>query len=60
MILQEEDLIKTPNLEAFMKLSVDERRRILTLQADEIAEDYESEAQSTEREQWQGGDIVES
>jgi len=54
MILQEEDLIKTPNLEArraFMKLSVDERRRILTLQADEIAEDYESEAQSTEREQ---------
>ena len=60
MTLQEEDLIKTPNLEAFMKLSVDERRRILTLQADEIAEDYESEAQSTEREQWQGGDIVES
>ncbi|PYS21905.1 MAG: hypothetical protein DMF72_15565 [Acidobacteria bacterium] len=62
MILQEEDLIKIPNLEArraFMKLSVDERCRILTLQADEIAEDYESEAQSTEREQWQGGDIVE-
>ena len=62
MILQEEDLIKTTNLEArraFLKLSVDQRRRILALQADEIAEDYESEGQSTEREQWQGGDIVE-
>jgi acyl-CoA reductase-like NAD-dependent aldehyde dehydrogenase len=62
MIFQEEDLIKTTNLEArraFMKLSVDERRRILALQADEIAEHYEGDAQSTEREQWQGGDIVE-
>ena len=62
MIFQEEDLIKTTNLEArraFMKLSVDERRRIMTLQADEIAEHYEGDAQSTEREQWQGGDILE-
>jgi hypothetical protein len=62
MILQEEDLIKTTNLEArraFMKLSVDERRRILALQADEIAEHYESETQSIERAQCQGGDIVE-
>jgi hypothetical protein len=62
MIFQEEDLIRTTNLEArraFMKLSVDERRRILALQTDEIAEHYESEAQSAEREQWQGGDIVE-
>ena len=62
MIFQEEDLIKTTNLEArraFMKLSVDERRRIMTLQADEIAEHYESDAQSIEREQWQGRDIVE-
>jgi hypothetical protein len=62
MILQEEDLIKPNNLEArraFMTLSVDERRRILAFQADKIAEHYESEQQSTEREQWQGGDIVE-
>jgi acyl-CoA reductase-like NAD-dependent aldehyde dehydrogenase len=62
MIFEEEDLLRTTNLEArraFMKLSVDERRRILALQADEIAEHYESEAQSAEREQWQGGDIVE-
>jgi len=34
-----------------MKLSVDERRRILALQAYEIAEHYKSEEQSTEREQ---------
>ena len=62
MIFEEEDLLRTTNLEArraFMKLSVDERRRILALQADKIAEHYESEAQSAEREQWQGGDIVE-
>jgi len=54
MILQEEDLTKPTNLEArraFMKLSVDERRRILALQAYEIAEHYKSEEQSTEREQ---------
>ena len=62
MVLQEEDLIRTPNLEArraFMKLSVNERRRALALQADELVEHYESEEPTEEREQWQGGDIVE-
>jgi hypothetical protein len=64
MITQEDELKKTETLtlEArrdFMKLSIAERREILTHQADQIAELYETEPESTEREQWQGGDIVE-
>jgi hypothetical protein len=44
---------------AFMKLPVKERRRILAEQAELMAEHYEDESLSREREAWQGGDIVE-
>lgn len=44
---------------AFMKLPVEERRRILAEQAELIAEHYEDESLRREREAWQGGDIVE-
>jgi len=43
---------------AFMKLPIEERRRILAEQAEQMAEHYESEASRKEREEWQGGDIV--
>ncbi|HKQ08191.1 MAG TPA: hypothetical protein VJ464_23905 [Blastocatellia bacterium] len=64
MISQEEflDLDMTPALarrRAFLKLPMDERRKILAQQADQIVEHYESELEQLAREPWQGGDIVE-
>jgi hypothetical protein len=44
---------------AFLRLPLEERRRILAQQADQIAEHYESELERDDREHWQGGDIVE-
>ena len=44
---------------AFMELPLEERRRILTEQAEHAARDYEEELATKERELWQGGDIVE-
>jgi hypothetical protein len=44
---------------AFLKLSLAERRRILSQQAEDAASHYESEQSIREREAWQGGDIVE-
>ncbi len=44
---------------AFMKLPLEERRRQLTKQAAVMAEHYESQSEISERQDWQGGDIVE-
>jgi hypothetical protein len=63
MISHEESLDTnlTPSLaqrRAFLKLPLDERRRILSQQADQIAQYYELESEQADREHWQGGDIV--
>ena len=44
---------------AFMKLPIEERRRILAEQAEAMVAHYELEENRRERELWQGGDIVE-
>jgi hypothetical protein len=44
---------------AFMKLPIEECRKRLLEQAARSAEYYEQEQAQKEREQWQGGDIVE-
>ena len=44
---------------AFLKLPLAERRRMLSRQAENAANQYESEQSVREREAWQGGDIVE-
>ena len=44
---------------AFMRLSIEERRRILAEQAEAMVDEYELESNRCERELWQGGDIVE-
>ena len=44
---------------AFLKLPIEERRRILAQQAEAVIADYELESNRQERELWQGGDIVE-
>ncbi len=44
---------------AYMTLSLEERRRMLAAQAERMAAYYEQESEQSEREAWQGGDIVE-
>ena len=44
---------------AYMQLPLEERRKRLAAQADQMAEHYEQEPERTERIAWQGGDIVE-
>jgi hypothetical protein len=44
---------------AYMQLPLEERRKRLAAQADQMAEHYELESERTERIAWQGGDIVE-
>jgi hypothetical protein len=42
-----------------MQLPLEERRKRLAAQAECMAEHYEQEPERSEREAWQGGDIVE-
>ena len=44
---------------AYMQLPLEERRKRLAAQADQMSEHYEQEPERTERIAWQGGDIVE-
>lgn len=44
---------------AFHRLPLAERRRLLALQAERAAVDYETEASTKEREEWQSGDVIE-
>ncbi len=64
MISQEETIELEPTSplvqrRAFLKLPIEERRKILAEQAELLAQHYEAESEKTEREHWQGGDIVE-
>ena len=43
----------------FLKLPIEQRRRILAQQAEQMAEHYEQEFERLERELWQGCDIIE-
>lgn len=44
----------------FLKLPLEERRRQLAEQAQHAAAWYQQQAATTERVEWQGGEIVES
>jgi Domain of unknown function (DUF4926) len=44
---------------AYMQLPLEERRKCLAAQAEQMAKHYEQEPERTERIAWQGGDIVE-
>jgi acyl-CoA reductase-like NAD-dependent aldehyde dehydrogenase len=54
-----EQAISLSQRRAYLKLPPEERRRHLAAQADRMVEHYEQVAERTEREAWQGGDIVE-
>jgi len=64
-MLKEEELISAPadlilaDRLAFLKLPIEERRRILTQQADKLMAHYTDQTAAREQEAWQGGDIVE-
>jgi hypothetical protein len=44
---------------AFMQLPLDQRRREMVKQAEQMLKHYQSKEEAAQREQWQGGDIVE-
>lgn len=64
MIAQETSVTVTPTntleqMRAFMKLPLEERRRRLAEQAEQMIAHYEAAPEAAERAAWQGGDIVE-
>ncbi len=64
MISQEEKAKMLPALtiedrRAFLRMPIEERRRKLAEQAEQMIEHYELEPAREERAEWQGGDIVE-
>ena len=44
---------------AYMTLPLEERRKRLAAQAEQMVAHYEQEPEQAERDAWQGGDIVE-
>jgi len=64
MISQEEKIETSQPLtlearRSFLKLSLEERRRRLAAQTEQMIKHYELEPAQAERAEWQGGDIVE-
>lgn len=64
MVTQEAQVIEMPifTLELrrlFLRLSLEERRRLMSLQTEQMIEHYESKLETADREEWQGGDLVE-
>ena len=43
---------------AFMRLPLEERRRRMADQAEKMTDFYQSKAEVNERQDWQGGDLV--
>ena len=58
-IAEADQVLTLAQRRAYMTLSLEERRRLLAAQAERMAAYYGQESERTEREAWQGGDIVE-
>jgi hypothetical protein len=43
---------------AFLKMPLDDRRRLMSEQAERLVHHYDATDESDLREEWQGGDIV--
>ena len=54
-----EQVLNLAQRRAYMTLSLETRRRMLAAQAERMVAYYEQESERSEREAWQGGDIVE-
>lgn len=57
--LKQNSVISLTDRRAFLKLPLEERRRILKIQAERMLQHHDRESESGDREAWQGGDIVE-
>ena len=57
--VQGDQVLTLAQRRAYMTLSLEERRRMLAAQAEHMVAYYELESERSEREAWQGGDIVE-
>jgi hypothetical protein len=58
-IAEAEQALTLAQRRAYITLPLEERRKRLAAQAERMVEHYEQEPERTEREAWQGGDIVE-
>jgi hypothetical protein len=58
-LFNSEETMTLAQRRAFLQLSLSERRKILSEQAEDAARHYESEQSVQERETWQSGEIVE-
>jgi len=58
-VAEAEQALTLAQRRAYMTLPLEERRRRLAAQAERMVEHYEQVLERTEREAWQGGDIVE-
>ena len=58
-VVEKDSALTLAQRRAFMTLSLNERRRMLAAQAKRMVAHYEQESEQSEREAWQGGDIVE-
>jgi hypothetical protein len=64
-MLKEEDAITAkPQItlaqrHAFMRMTIEERRRVLAEQSKELMAHYREPMATREREEWQGGEVVE-
>jgi hypothetical protein len=58
-LLHSEETMTFEQRRAFLKLPLEERRRILSRQAEDSAAHYKFEQNDSEHNAWQGGDIVE-
>jgi hypothetical protein len=64
MITQEEILkqnlvLSLTDRRAFLKMPIEERRRVLEVQAERMLGHYQQASESADYEAWQGGDIIE-
>lgn len=58
-VVNPEAVLSLQQRRAFMKLPLDERRRQLSEQADQVAPFYTVKDEEAVRHEWQGGDVAE-
>ncbi len=57
--IEVDQILSLAQRRAYIKLPLEERRKRIEAQAGRMVEHYEQDQGRTEREAWQGGDIVE-
>jgi hypothetical protein len=58
-ILKQDFVMSLADRRAFLRMPIEERRRVLEIQAERMLVHYEQASESENHEAWQGGDIIE-